>query len=104
MTTLRKGQWQIQSVLVNDQTVLNNEGFLRLEISNDELVIQPIGFRFNIQQSTARSAVLESGGRVFFADFVENDKAIELRLTRPEFEETINIGAEYMDAQVAFMT
>ena len=60
MSAFRDGQLQILSVLVNEQTVLNNEGFLRLDISGDELVINPIGFRFNIQQSTSSSAVFES--------------------------------------------
>ena len=100
MSVLRPGQWQIQSVLVNDQTVLNNEGFLRLDITPTELAIEPIGFRFRIEQSTAKSAVLESRGRVFFADFVIKDDEIDLKLTRPELTETIRIGAEFMEASV----
>ena len=100
MTTLRPGLWQIESVLVNEQTVLNDEGFLRLDVTENDFVIQPIGFRFNIQQLSTRSAVLESGGRVFFADFFVDENAIHLKLTRPDVDETIHIGATYMEAGV----
>lgn len=101
MSAFRSGQWQIQSVLVNDQTVLNNEGFLNLDIEGDELTINPIGFRFQIKQETTDGAVLESKGRVFFADIIIDEDTIDLKLTRPDFDETIRIGAEYVAEPVA---
>ena len=103
MHTLRPGLWQIESVLVNEQTVINDEGFLRLDVTENDFVIQPIGLRFNFQQLTPRSAILESGGRAFLADFLVNENAIHLKLTRPEIDETIHIGATYMEASVPSM-
>ena len=100
MSKFRPGLWQIESVLVNEQTVVNNEGFLRLDVSENDFVIQPLGFRFYVQQQTPQSAVLESGGRVFFADFLVKDDAVHLKLTRPEFDEVIHIGAKYVESCV----
>jgi len=100
MSALRAGKWQIQAVLVNDQTVLNNDGFRHLEITTSEFVVQPIGFRFAIQQSTPRSAVLESRGQIYFADFSLQGDAIDLKLSRPNFAETIRIEAEFIDEDI----
>ncbi len=100
MCTLRAGNWQIQSVLLNEQTVLNNEGFLRLEITPTELLIQPIGFRFKIQFSTPRTAILESRGEVYFVDYVHKGNTVELKLTRPELSDWIQIGAELIETDV----
>ena len=97
MSAFRQGKWRIQSVIVNSETVVNNEGFLRLEVEGIELAIQPAGFRFKIQQSTARSAVLESRGQVYFADFNCEDDVLQLNLSRPGLSETIQITAEFDD-------
>jgi len=100
MCALQAGNWQIQSVLLNEKTVLNNEGFLRLEITPTELLIQPIGFRFQIQQTTSRSAILESRGQVYFVDYVYEGNTVELKLTRPELSERIQIEAELIETDV----
>lgn len=100
MSAFQNGKWKIQSVLVNDQTVLNNEGFISLDVLGDELVINPIGFRFQIQKRTPSGLLLESSGRVFYADVLVDNRVLELKLTRPDFDETIQIGAEYIASAV----
>ncbi|MEM7453149.1 MAG: hypothetical protein AAF456_02230 [Planctomycetota bacterium] len=100
MSVFRKGRWQIASVLVNSETVLNSEGFRQLDVSGDEIAIEPAGFRFKVQQSTPKSAVLELNGRVYFADFSIKEDTIHLKLSRPEMDEKINIEAEFEGAFV----
>ncbi len=101
MSVFRSGAWQINSVLVNqDQTVLNDEGFRVLEVAEESIAIEPAGLRFKVQQKTSNSAVLESSGRVYFADWVINEDNVRVKFSRPEMEETISISAVLEPSEV----
>ena len=97
MVAIPKGDWSILSITVDDQSVQNKEGFEMIELSDDVITIHPSGMTFNVQQATEHSAVLESQGQVFFADYKtsDQDKQLNLRLTRPRFAETIDIQAQF---------
>lgn len=100
MKSIPKGNWQIDCVLLNETTVMNNDGMRGLEILEDEWVIQPSNQRFRIRQATDNSAVLESNGQVFYADFEINGGQLELKLSRPNLKETIKIEAIAITADV----
>ncbi len=100
MNSIPKGNWYIDCVILNDVTVMNNEGMRGLEILDDEWVIQPSNQRFRIRQSTDNLAVLESNGKVFYADFKVNGSKLELKLSRPNLKETIKIEAVAITADV----
>ncbi len=93
---VRSGVWAITSVLINDQTVLNNEGFQRLEVDENHVAIEPVGLRLDVAQSTSRSAVLESGSEIYFADFSFSAEKFELILKRPQFNESVKICSEFV--------
>lgn len=97
MVAFRQGEWAILSVEVDETSVFDQQGFQRMELMGDELTIRPSGLKFKVQQSTSRSAVLESHGQVFFADYLttNDDNQLSLKLSRPQFSETIRICAEY---------
>jgi hypothetical protein len=96
MSAFRQGEWAILSVEVDTDKVLDQEQYQRLEIDGDQLTIQPSGMKFKVQQSTSRSAVLESRGQVFFADFVAQEQdQMCLELSRPQFSERIRINAMF---------
>ena len=91
-----QGAWTIDSVQVNSETVLNNDGFEKLIVSPNQVSIEPAGIEFIVNQSTSRSAILESRSQVFFAEYSQNDGRLTLSLSRPAFRETIRLSA-FMD-------
>jgi len=100
MNSIPKGNWQIDCVILNEVTVVNNDGMRGLEILEDEWVIQPSNQRFRIRQTTNDSAILESNGQVFRADFEINGSKLGLKLSRPNLKETIKIEAIAITADV----
>ena len=91
-----KGEWEIVSILVNRETVLNDDGFRSVEIADDELIIQPSGMSFKVKQSTSENAVLESRGQVFYADFSFSQGMMIVELTRPKLKESVRIEAVFI--------
>ena len=100
MSVFREGTWHIETVLVNKETVMNNEGFTGLEVSDNEIVIQPVGMRFKVEQETMHSAIMESRGQVYFADWTVDNTAIELVISRPDVKDTITFSAKRVEAPV----
>ncbi len=100
MSTFSEGTWHIETVLVNKETVMNNEGFTGLEVSKDEIVIQPVGMRFNVEQETMHSAILESRGQIYYADWSVDGPTIELVVSRPDVRDTITFSATRVKAPV----
>ena len=100
MNFIPNGDWAIDCVLVNDETVLNNEGMRALEIEVRDWVIQPSGQRFKVTQLTSNSAVLDSNGETYYAIFEVNGSNLDLQLSRPNLKEKIRIKAEAITADV----
>jgi hypothetical protein len=94
MTGIQRGSWTIKSVQVNSAPVLNAEGFRQLVIKDKAVAIEPAGIEFSVEQSTSRTAVLESRSQVFFADFISRDGQLTLNLSRPSFDEKICLSAQ----------
>ena len=63
------GAWTIESVLVNETPTSPDEGFDRLIVQQDTMSIEPAGIEFSVNQSTDRSAILESRSQVFLLNF-----------------------------------
>jgi hypothetical protein len=97
---IRHGSWEIQSVIVNAETVMNDEGFRRLEFGNNEMLIQPVGFRFQLSESHDNNIVFISRGQIFNAQITLEGEDVQLELTRPKFDERITIEARYVPALV----
>ncbi len=100
MSSIPTGDWAIECILVNHETVMNNEGMRALEIREDEWVIQPAGQRFRIRQSTSKTALLESNGEIFYADFEAEGCELKLTLAREDRNETVSIEAVAITADV----
>ena len=95
MFPIRKGAWTIRSVHVNSQPTMEENGFHKLYVSNNEIQIEPAGISFAVNQATSKSAVLESRSQIFFADFVVNHDDLIIKLSRPSFAEKISIRATF---------
>lgn len=93
MISVSPGSWAIQSVTVNSQPASPQSGFDRLIVDGQELRIEPVGIAMNISQSTARSAVLVSRSQVFYADYSLRGDTLLIKLSRPQFAETVSITA-----------
>ena len=104
MSIFKEGIWQIEAVLVNKATVLNNEGFIYFEYQNGALIIQPAGMRFEFEPETMHSAVLNSNGQTYFADWTVDEDKIELILSRPQVKDTISIYAKLEPAHAQVPT
>ena len=100
MSSIAKGDWAIECVLINDQTVMNNDSIRALEVLDREWVIQPAGQRFKIYQLTSKSAILESNGETFYADFEVDGSLLKLQLSRQNVRETVTMEAFAITADV----
>lgn len=86
------GAWRIESVQVDAEPVVE-EGFDQLVVSSNQISIEPAGIEFSVNQSTWRSAVLESRSELFFAEFSKRDDKLTFELSRPAFNEKIRLFA-----------
>ena len=100
MSFIPEGDWAIECVLINQVTVMNNEGMRAVEVKDDAWVIQPAGQRFRICQSTAKSAVLESNGEVFYADYEVDGNKLLVDLSRRNIKEVVSFEAVAITADV----
>lgn len=89
-----KGVWCINAVLINQKTVLNNEGFRFLNITEDEISIEPAGIKFRVRQKAEGKAVLESNHELFYADFWYQEECLNIELARPNCQESIQFETE----------
>jgi hypothetical protein len=93
MISVLPGQWMIRSITVNSRPASIENGFQQLIFTDGLLRIEPAGITMNVSQSTAKSAVLESCSQIFFADYSTRGDTLFLKLTRPQFAETVSITA-----------
>jgi hypothetical protein len=100
MSSIPNGDWAIQCVLLNDQTVVNSDSIRALEILDLEWVIQPAGQRFKVRQLTSKSAVLESNGQTYYAEFQVDGSQLNLQLSRQNVKETLTVEAFSITADV----
>lgn len=89
---LSEGSWDIESVVVNSETVMNYDGFEQLQIMEDCVKIMPAGLDLSVVQKFKASFVMESQGQKFYGEFFKTKNSVELRLNRPKFTETITIN------------
>lgn len=88
------GAWAIKTVQVDAESVSNREGFERLVVTPNRIAIEPAGIEFSVNQSTSRSAILESRSQIFFAEYFTRNGELTLELTRPTFNEKVRLNAE----------
>ena len=105
MSSIPKGFWDIESVIINNRTVLNDDSIRCLEIHDDEWVIQPARQRFRVRQTSTksnglRSAVLESKGEVYFADFKVSGSNLVLTMSRQNVKEVVTFECVAITADV----
>ena len=93
MSPVSNGRWDIESIVINAETVLNNEGFNQLTISNSKIEIRPADLNFAIESVDGSTMTLLSRGQLFFAKCSTDGEFLEMLLTRPRFTETIKISA-----------
>ena len=92
--SLPTGVWCVNAVLINHKTVMNNEGFRFLNVTDDEMSIEPAGIKFQFTQKNDAGAVLESDGELFYARFSQSQECCAIELTRPGFQELLLFEAE----------
>ena len=95
MIPIRNGLWSIERVAVNSADVTSDEGFRHLIVMDNQVRIEPAGIDLTVNQSTAKSAVLESCSQIFFAEFCERGERLKLILSRPAFSETVCFDAAF---------
>ena len=100
MIAIRKGLWSINRVSINSKDEANSDNFRQLLVSENRVRIEPAGIDFSINQSTSKSAILESRSQIFFAEFFEQGERLRITLSRPAFAETVSLDAEYINVPV----
>lgn len=100
MVSIPHGDWAIQCVLINDQTVMNHDGIRALEVLDGEWRLQPSAQQFFVTQMTSKSAVLESEGVTYYADFEIDGGQLNLHLSRPNLKEKISLEAKAIASDV----
>jgi len=100
MSSIPVGSWAIKRIFINDEMVLESEGVRAIQIFDRKWVLQPAGQLFKITQLTTNSAVLESNGETFYAEFKIDSNLLDLQLSRANRKEVIRISAEAITADV----
>lgn len=100
MSSIPVGTWAVERLFINGEMVVNNESVRAIQIFDREWVLQPTGQRFKLTQLTANSAVLESNGETFYAEFEIDGNLLDLQLSRANRKEVIRISAEAITADV----
>ena len=100
MISIPRGDWAIESVLVNGTTVVNNDRIRAVEILEDEWFLQPSGQPFKVIQLSSTTAELKSFGETYFVEFEVSGSHLSLHMSRPNVKETISIEAEAITADV----
>jgi hypothetical protein len=100
MISIPYGGWAIQSVLINDTTVMNNEGVRAIEVLEHEWVLQPSGQPLQVVILNSTSAILRSNGDTYDADFEVNGNHLTLHISRRDLNEKVTFEAESITADV----
>lgn len=100
MSPIPNGDWSIDCVLINETTVMNNDSIRALEINQHQWVLQPSGQRFKVLHMTSNSAVLESQGETYHANFEVRANRLSLQMSRANIKEMLRIEAEAITADV----
>lgn len=94
MTTIPQGHYDIECVLIDTETVMNNEGLRGLQINPDSWYLRPAEQRFDVLRQDGRSAVLVSNGHTYYAQVDHLDeRQLKISLTRENIQNTIMIEA-----------
>ena len=101
MSNVSVGYWDIESVVINSQTIVNYEGFERLAMTRNRLAVLPAGLDFAVESVDGNNLVLVSRGQLFQAKLRQHRKRLVLSLTRPKFTETIVIQARARNADAS---
>jgi len=97
-----KDEWADVSFMVDSENVMNYTGFIRLEIEEDKIILEPFGLELTVQSLTANGAVLESKGHLYFADCSVSDDVVDLTVMRKDSSEVVGIRAEFFEKPVDF--
>ena len=94
MNCVPDGRWGIESIIIDDQTVLNYEGFEFLCVDGEDVSIQPVGIRFVVDEATESSAIYKSRDTNYFVKSNVSGQSLQLQMTRPNYKETFSITAK----------
>lgn len=97
MSPLPTGNWLIESVIVNSETIVDDNEFVELHVREDELLIQPVGIRFLIAEENDEGLMLVSNGQMYRAQHHRDDRDFVITMKRPEISDTIKIHARIHD-------
>ena len=93
MLSLPTSHWFIESVVVNNDTVVTDDGFVELQINEDELLIEPVGIRFLVAEAHEDGLTLVSNEQVYRATLNFDGEFCAVSMNRPEISDTIQIHA-----------
>ena len=98
------GSWLIESVVVNSETV-NDDGFKNIQISGNQIVIQPLDLRFKIEEATTSGMLLRSDeDDQYFATVRYAGNKFRLLFTRAGVPERVELTAKLDDFAVTTKT
>ena len=93
------GTYDIRCVLINSETVVNDDGVRELEIHSDAWIVNPSGQQFKIEQSNGDRAILRSNGHRYFAEVeLVGNATIQLKLKKENVAEILSIEATLAEA------
>lgn len=94
-----QGTYEIQCVLLNSETVVNDDGVRELEIREDHWCVWPSGQRFELLQDSGERLILESNGHQYFAELeLLGDASILVNLKKKNVAEVLSIEAKLIEA------
>lgn len=94
MSILSQGIYEIQCVLLNSETVLNDDTVRCLEVHPEYWLLQPAEQRFDVLQETQSGLVLESNGHIYHARKSVENGVVTVELKKTQCQETISLDVQ----------
>ena len=89
--------WANISFWVDSKNVMNYEGFVRFEVEDEKIKLDPFGLELTVQSLTSQGVVLELDGQIFVADCSVDEKVVELTVVRKGCRDVVSIRAEFSE-------
>ncbi len=97
MFSIPEGVYAINCVLLNSETVVNNEAIRFVEVYHDRWTLQPANQQFRVIRAYSNSAMLNRNGKAYVAEFtIDQQGHLKVDLKQEGVTQMLSIEAKLL--------
>ena len=97
MFSIPEGVYAISCVLLNSETVVNNEAIRFVEVYHDRWTLQPANQQFRVVRAYSNSAMLNRNGKAYVAEFeIDQQGNLKIDLKQEGVAQMLSIEARLL--------